>query len=525
MKIAVIVDDMQVADWQSRVLAAAGASEILVYNCTNSRPSRKRLKHAFYYALNLVSIRNPATRRKPLRDCGLPLGRTRDFESEYEGAWQRLPGALLTEIGRDRPAVILKFGMNLLRIPPAAELPVPILSYHHGDPDHYRGRPAGFYELLHGRRELGQIVQVLSNALDAGRVVAFGETKVVAHSYRATLVEAYRKSPLLIRAALDRALRGEFLLKSSSGAIYRLPSNRTVLSLVRKMGGAGLKRLVYGAFFEKAWQVSTVELGPADAQVLPPPLPPQASWRTLDCPLGYSFVADPFFSPGGEAILVEALDSARGKGAVFRLSAHEAVRISPGSGHYSYPAPFREGDIDYVVPEISLWSGPTAFRYSPAGLEPAGALKVPGAPPLVDPTLFRRDGKVYLFASLLSEGNGVLRLWCSDGLFEPFEEHPGSPLRVSPAGSRMGGAILDLGGRLVRFGQDDRGGYGDGLILFEIETLTPRSYREEEIGTLRFDAVKGPHTFNLNGNRAVFDWYRERFALYAGIRRLRGRLL
>jgi len=92
--------------------------------------------------------------------------------------------------------------MGLLRVPPAERIGCQILSYHHGDPRRFRGRPAGFYELLSGESQIGQVVQILSNALDAGKVVAYAETKAYPHSYRNTLIEAFRRSPLLLRTAV-----------------------------------------------------------------------------------------------------------------------------------------------------------------------------------------------------------------------------------------------------------------------------------------------------------------------------------
>ena len=71
---------------------------------------------------------------------------------------------------------IVKFGLGLLRVPDRTVLPIPILSFHHGDPGAYRGRPAGFWELIEGASFVGQVVQILRNRLDAGRVVAFAGT-------------------------------------------------------------------------------------------------------------------------------------------------------------------------------------------------------------------------------------------------------------------------------------------------------------------------------------------------------------
>ena len=143
---------------------------------------------------------------------------------------------------------------------------------------------------------------------------------------------------------------------------------------------------------------------------------------------------------------------------------------------------------------------------------------------MLDPTLFAQSGKVFLFANVAAEGGSVLRLWVSDALAAPFAEHPASPIRLSPAGARMAGAILSAGGTLLRFGQDGRRGYGDGIVLFRIDRLSALDYRETRLGELRFDEVHGPHTLNFRDGSLVFDWYRNRFSLLAGFRRLQSRL-
>jgi methionyl-tRNA formyltransferase len=51
----------------------------------------------------------------------------------------------------------------------------------------FRGRPAGYYEVLTNADHVGAIVQRLSNVLDAGDVLAYGAVQVHPHSYRHTL--------------------------------------------------------------------------------------------------------------------------------------------------------------------------------------------------------------------------------------------------------------------------------------------------------------------------------------------------
>jgi hypothetical protein len=520
VKIGLFVDQGRLTRWQAAALQTLPAdTEFVVYDCLNTRGGRRRARHAFYYLLNLFTIRNRSTRTVPLSETRAAAAPVTAFETGYEGSWQTLPAPLIARIVADGPNVLLKFGLSLLRIPPETVLAVPILSYHHGDPAAYRGRPAGFWELLHGKQIMGQIVQILSNRLDAGTVVAFGESKVFSHSYRATLIEAYNRSPLLLTVAIANAVRRSTIEHPTHGRIYRLPGTMDVLRLLGRTTAARVRRLLYGAFIEKKWEVSTA---PAEAAAIvegDEPLPARAAWTTLPRPKGYTFLADPFFAPAGSGLVVEALRGRSGCGEILHVYAGKAARVSPGSGHYSYPASVAEGGRTFFVPEVALWSPPVIYQGSDASWRPVAPLDVAGAPRLLDPTFLRHDGRLYLFASLLDEGGGVLRLWHGESLFGRFEEHPASPVRVSPDGSRMAGGIVQLARTSYRLGQQWQEEYGDGLIVFRIEEVSATAYRETPVCRIRFDDLKGPHTLNFRDGLAVFDWYRDRFSAFAGFRR------
>lgn len=522
MRVALLVDSHMVTRWQAEALSDLSADcEILVYSCRNTTPSRRSLRYASYYALNLLAIRNRYTQRVPLSP-ELPIRQTSEFDAERDGNWQKLPPPLLDQITADDPAVILKFGMGLLEVPAPEELKAPILSFHHGDPEHFRGRPAGFYELLQGRRTVGQVVQVLSNKLDAGRIVAFGETKVQPHSYRATLEEAYRRSPLLLRQAIRNALAGTSVDKKPTGSVYRLPENSTILRFGAQLALRKIRRLVYGALVEKRWRVAEApfeldRLLASDTAAFPSP----SEWREVPVPRGYRFLADPFYSAGRGSLLVEALSARSERGEIMEIANGEARRISDPMHHFSYPAVLVENDSEYLLPEMADWAPQSAFQIGGNALEKVAELEIPGRPHLLDPTPLRVGGTLYLFANVDREGGSVLRLWWADGLFGKFQEHPCSPIRVSAVGARMAGALTQVGSMLVRAGQDGSGSYGDGIAFFRINRIDRHEYSETLLRTLHFADRKGPHTLNLSEGAAVFDFYREEISPLAGIRRFR----
>lgn len=528
LKIAVIADHDMVARFTLDALdELRGCDSVTVYSCTNTRLKRNALKHGAYYALNLLTIRNPMTRTVPIAQSRKRIDEVISFESGYEGAWQTLPDHVIDDIAARGFDIVLKFGMGLMRIPPPERLAVPILSYHHGDPDLYRGRPAGFWETVEGTPAMGQIVQILSNKLDAGRVVAFAETKVFSHSYRATLLEAFRHSPLLINEAVRNALAGVHLDKASKGRNYRLPSNLTVAGMVLRMAGAWLHRIFYGAVMEKKWRVSLAPADPGGAALdgAPDAFPPKEKWRTLPVARDYVFYADPFFSAEPEGILVEALSRRTGLGELLLIGGDgKEKRISTERGHHSYPFTFHEGGRQLLLPEIASWSEPQIFTIGEDGMQPAGRLRLEQPDRIVDPTLLRHEGRFYLFGNRATVGSNALYLWSSDALDAPFRLHPLSPIRVTPRGARMAGSLVRSGGRLLRFGQDFLSGYGNGIFIFEVEELSADRFRERQIGAIRFERHQGPHTLNWKDGELLFDWYDDRFAPLAGLRRLNARL-
>lgn len=520
LRIGVIVDRYMLARWQADALhKLAREADLLVYSCNSTKQAPRRLKHANYYLLNLFTVRNRMTRRIPWQ-ADLPVERVGEFDAAQEGNWQQLPPELIEQLRGDRLDAIIKFGMGLLRVPPEDELPIPILSYHHGDPTSFRGRPAGFYEMLAGAPIMGQVVQRLSNNLDAGDIVAFAETKVAAHSYRSTLIESYRHSPAILKRAITNCLEGQSWRPEHWGKNYRLPSNIAVLKFVLKQWRHALARLFYGLFKEKEWNVATVAID-SDVSVdsVVRSLSQRGQWRTVPLPQGYRFLADPFFHPDG-GLLVEGLNSRSSRGEILHLDGEEVRRISDRGGHYSYPATCFDGKQWHIFPEISEWSSAEAFVLGSNSLARPTKLRLPGRPALLDPTPFHHEGMLYLFANLAKDGPTVLRLWTADRLAGDFAEHPSSPIRISPHGSRMAGGIFSMDGDLVRVGQDLRRGYGDGLGLFRITQLDAKRYDEELIRDFRFDHCKGPHTLNLKEGCAAFDFYVEGFSVLAGIRRL-----
>lgn len=520
MKIGVLLDGTTLARWQAEALLAVSAeADFAIYSCTTPAPARRSVRNGLYYVLNLFTVRNRMTRRVVV-PAKLRVAAARTFAAQSDGAWQSLPFDLLEKIADDGPQVLIKFGMGLLKIPSAKDLAAPILSYHHGDPAKFRGRPAGFYELQSGETTVGQVVQVLSNALDSGPIVASAETQAIAHSYRATLIEAYRHSPMLLRSAIRNAADNRSRPAGTLGPAYRLPGNLAVLFFVAGRLKHRISRWVYGLTREKRWRAATTTAAGDARSVasLVDALADTKQWTILKRPAQHRFLADPFFHPR-EGLLVEAMNPRSARGEILQFADDRVKRLSGRGGHFSYPAVLEWNGRACVVPEVSDWSPAIAYPLLKDRFGEPFELDIPGRPHLLDPTPFRHGDAVYLFGNVAAEGPTVLRLWVADALDGTFFEHPASPIRISPNGARMGGIPMLIGGRLIRVGQDLRRNYGDGVSFFQLNRLDRREYEEEPVREFRFSGRRGPHTVNFQQGRLAFDYYDDAFSLLAGFRR------
>ena len=142
----------------------------------------------------------------------------------------------------------------------------------------------------------------------------------------------------------------------------------------------------------------------------------------------------------------------------------------------------------------------------------------------IDPILIHhQDDRWYLLVSTTSVGSikrevaPELRLFVSDDLLHgQFSEHPQSPLLISSRGGRNAGLIHQ--GSLYRVAQQTGFGgvYGESIIFFRIDDLSPTSYSETPVQHLptgfqpsRFrkkSKASHFHSLNNHGDQSVFDF-------------------
>ena len=521
IRAALIVDNLKLEKWQLDSLESARKSIelILILNCQNTKTKKNYLKNFLYYLLNFFTLKNKLTKKQFLSS---PNAKIVNFESLYNGAWQSFPKKIYKHLEVKNIDVVIKFGMNLLRLNEEMLLP-PILSYHHGDPSKYRGRPAGFYEILHNEKTTGIIVQAINNKLDAGKIYAFGESKVVNFSYKKTALNFYSASSPLLEKAIKNLFTKTRIDISVEGKNYRLPSNLKVIFFMLVLIFNALKKVVYGLFFEKKWKVATSinALNLNGEEMLT-----SLEFNEIPIDKKYNFYADPFFSESSKKIRLEALDNRTGLGDILEIEANDFSNqdVIMRGDHYSYPCSFVYKGKEYLMPEVSSHSA--QYFYEPKEINAKHFLRGLEGKRIVDATMHLIKGKCFLFFGEEKSAHTILNLWIADSPFDVFSPHPMNPIVVSPRFARMGGKILNFQGKTIRFGQNNSGEYGESLAVLNITKLSEESYNEEMLGTIAIDNFSGPHSidFNTNMSQILIDYYRNKFSLLAGMRRIRSRL-
>jgi hypothetical protein len=183
--------------------------------------------------------------------------------------------------------------------------------------------------------------------------------------------------------------------------------------------------------------------------------------------------------------------------------------------HLSYPCVFEWEGRYYLIPEnaenrtIDLYECiefPNKWVFRMNLMENVHA---------VDSTLFRHDGKWWLFTGIAENEESLplvkLFLFYSDVLLtQKWTPHPLNPIISDAKKGRPAGPIFMRNGRMNRPSQDCSGFYGYGCDLKEIVVLSETEYLEEHVASVRPEwdkDIKGIHTFTRKNDLTVIDGF------------------
>ncbi len=234
----------------------------------------------------------------------------------------------------------------------------------------------------------------------------------------------------------------------------------------------------------------------------------------------FRFNADPFglMHDGRFTVLVEAYDYRNKRGEIHyytygrdgRPDARGVALRQPF--HLSYPQLVRHGAEIYMLPEAHRGGRLTLYRatmFPSAWVAVADLLDVPA----IDATVFEHGGRWWMAYSLPGPDNRAMRelhFAVADDLLGPWTAHAGNPVRTGLDASRPGGQPVTLDGVVHLPMQDCTRGYGIGLNLLRLGSLSPERFSATVVRHFAPDGLHprfgdGLHTLAGDGDITLID--------------------
>lgn len=438
------------------------------------------------------------------------------------GAVDRITEADVARVMAHRPDILVRFGFNILRGPVLEAPPLGIWSFHHGDEEQYRGGPACFWEFLHDAPVTGAMLQRLTDKLDGGRVLHKGWFPTIRHALPATVDTVLLGSAPWVARQCQRVLHegtvaAEGVPSRTHAPIYKYPTNGTFLRFAWSTLWRKLQFHWQELTRHEEWNIGVVD-APITALFKVKQLE-QVEWMSL---APGTFRADPFgwTDANGTHILHELWDQGRGTAVLQVLTAsgpkakEEHTCSTPFRGHLSYPYTFQHEGRVYCVPESMADGRTVLFEVDTASATLREVVTLFDGP-LADPTLFRYEGRWWLFGTRPPLTNVELVAYYAETLEGPYHPHALNPLKSDIRNARPAGTPFQLEGRWIRPAQDSSITYGGTMVFDRIDRLTPTAFEETEVHRIAPDPNarwnEGFHTVAALEGRTLVDGKRHVF--------------
>ncbi|MBV8831196.1 MAG: hypothetical protein JO108_18435 [Acidobacteriaceae bacterium] len=437
----------------------------------------------------------------------------------------RFPADAIEGIREKQLDVLIRFGFNILRGEILTAAKYGVWSYHHGDGDYYRGGPSHFWEVYEGNPISGAMLQVLTEQLDAGKVLYKGlfatypglsRMRNCVQPYWGASTFMIQKLRELHQFGWEHVQRIALAPAPYQGRkkIYTAPTNSEMLSwLGPVVPGKLLRRMSRRPTIEH-WRLAFRTGGPSLADGgLAPDL---NGFHWIESPRG-RFYADPFsLAEGGKRwVFFEDCEYRRDLGRISCAEIgpggiSEAIPVLERPYHLSYPCIFRDLGELYIIPETGFNNTIELYRCVrfPDKWE---LVKVLFNARAFDTTIWIDDDGLHWFFVTLQEARGfAAQLWLfhSQTLTGEWIPHPANPISSDVRNSRGAGAIFRSGGKLFRPSQDSSKHYGYSFSLNQISVLSCREYSEKRCVTVDprwAPGLVGTHTYSRVDDIEIID--------------------
>lgn len=415
------------------------------------------------------------------------------------------PNEVIEKIKTYQLHFMLRFGFGILKGNILNVAQWGIWSFHHGDEQEFRGGPPGYWEIMKSVRKQGVILQQLTEKLDAGKLILKREYSIIRHSYKDNVYKLLFQSADMPAQAVkmihaDIIKPGQFESISTQAPIYKYPTNFQFLVGLTKLLFNKIKFKYYDLFKQENWVVGLKKMS-------------DEKYSFISSAKTGTYYADPFIiqANGNACLLAEYYSYSVRKGSIVMLSPHQPGHkvIIDKDTHLSYPFVFHDSGVDYIIPEEGSTGKLNIYKWNPSTCE-AEFIQTLINIPAIDPSIIKVNDVYYLFTGIQGElPNEKLFIYYAENLFGPYHPHVCNPVKVSPHGTRMAGAIFDNGIGLIRPSQSSIKSYGEKVILQRIEQLSTTRYKEVKIDELKPVYLNGfndgLHTYHQSNNYTAID--------------------
>jgi hypothetical protein len=419
--------------------------------------------------------------------------------------------------------VLIRLGFRILRGQVLTSARYGVWSYHHGDSQTNRGGPAATWEVLRDEPLTGSVLQILSEDLDNGRIL----TKSYSSTHYSVLRNRnnlYWKSASFLPRNLEllHRLGGKLFLERVqaqncqldfySDRLFTTPTNGVFMVLLMRFLVRYFKYKIDALCFFDQW-VLLFDLRENMStslwrfkRIVPPKdrfwADPNVVYRDNHY---YIFLEEFMFSENKGHIAVIVMDE---KG-----NHSKPVKVLDSTFHMSYPFVFEWNGDHYMIPETSSKKTIEIYKASefPAQWEFQKTLMENIV--AVDATLFQYRGQWWLFANIrenegASKSEELFLFYADSPLSDEWHAHPQNPIVSDVTRSRPAGSLFVYNELVYRPSQDCSRGYGYGIRINQVVTLTENEYREVEVSFIkpRWDSkITGVHTIQHEHRLTLFD--------------------
>jgi hypothetical protein len=422
--------------------------------------------------------------------------------------------------------VLLRFGFRILKGDILKSAKYGVWSFHHGDPEYYRGGPPAFWEVMNAQNLTGSVLMQLSESLDQGKILYQSWSQTDPLSVQRNANRIFWNSAFFVARVLNQIRHAgeETWLAQlhnqdtpSKSQLLVPPTATKMAQLWAKLLFRNSKRKVQESLKKPHWQLGLVQRKEWD---LSQPL----NWQSIKIlenkKSSHTFWADPFPMKldNRSHVFLEEWDKKKKKG---RISLWEKGKepkvILEEPWHLSYPFLWKEKEQFYLIPE-SAEAG-KLYRYEsenfPDKWKPREEFFSEEA---YDPTIWKTDEGYWLFVNQKSHPAASpfdeLYLYFSESWDKPdWKSHPQNPIVSDARKSRPAGNLFVENGKLYRPAQDSELRYGHRIRIQEVLQLDKNTYQEQEAYILNPPmkaGILGMHTINFTEDIVYLDFYSRR---------------